>query len=118
MKGFMYILECANGLYYIGSTTHLKVRIDEHQAGMGARFTSKQLPAKLVYFEEFKTVAEAFDREQKVKGWSRKKKEALIYGFKSDLHDLAACKNESHFEKVKARRLAESSDPNEEPASE
>ena len=110
----MYILQCANGLYNVGSTTHPKVRIGEHQAGMGERFTSKQLPAKLVYFEEFNTVAEAFEREQNVKGWGRKKKEALIYGFKKDLHDLSACKNDSHFEKVKARKLVESSDATDE----
>ncbi len=48
MKGFMYILECAQGLYYIGSTIDLKKRIEEHQRGEGANFTTKNLPAKLV----------------------------------------------------------------------
>ena len=50
----------------------------EHQAGFGANHTSSQLPVKLVYFEQFQTIAQAFYREKQIQGWSRKKKEALI----------------------------------------
>jgi putative endonuclease len=96
MAGYMYILECARGWYYVGSTNDLKFRIEEHQAGRGSNFTSKHLPVKLVYFEEFKCVEEAFEREQQVKNWSRKKKEALIYGNKKDLPLFAKCKNKTH----------------------
>ena len=72
----MYILECAKGWYYVGSTQNLKKRIEEHQRGLGANFTAKHLPLKLVYFEEFNHVDLAFDREKQVQKWSRKKKEA------------------------------------------
>lgn len=78
MKGYMYILECANGQYYTGSTVNLERRFLEHQAGKGANFTKKHLPVTLVYYEEFTRVQEAFYREKQVQGWSRKKKEALI----------------------------------------
>ena len=74
MKGFMYILECANGLYYIGSTIDLKKRIGEHQRGEGANFTTKNLPAKLVYFEEFNRIDLAFKRENKYRDGAEKKR--------------------------------------------
>jgi len=38
------------------------------------------LPVKLVYLEEFTRIDEAFYREKRIQGWSRKKKEALIQG--------------------------------------
>ncbi len=97
MKGYMYILECANGMYYTGSTKYLERRLAQHQVGEGANFTRKHLPVKLVYFEEFQRIDEAFYREKQVQGWSRKKKEALINNNPDLLHRLAECKNESHF---------------------
>ena len=78
MKGFMYILKCSNDLYYVGSTNDLEKRIEQHNAGEGASYTRKHRPVKLVYFEEFQKIDDAFYREQQVKGWSRAKKEALI----------------------------------------
>ena len=78
MKGYMYILECADGSYYTGSTTRLELRLQQHQNGTGANHTKKHLPVKLLYYEEFQRIDEAFYREKQVQGWSRKKKEALI----------------------------------------
>jgi putative endonuclease len=78
MKGYMYILECANGQYYTGSTKYLELRIRQHQNGEGANFTKKHLPVKLVYYEEYDRIDTAFFREKQVQGWSRKKKQALI----------------------------------------
>ena len=89
MKGYMYILECCDGTYYTGSTKDLKLRIAQHQSGEGANHTKKRLPVKLVYFEEFKRIDHAFYREKQVQGWNRKKKEALIYGMKDNLPELA-----------------------------
>lgn len=66
MKGWMYILLCANGQYYTGSTNDLERRLAQHQMGEGANFTRKHLPVKLVYFEEFQLVSDAFYREKQV----------------------------------------------------
>ena len=96
MKGYMYILLCANGQYYTGSTNDLERRLAQHQIGEGANFTKKHLPVKLVYFEEFQLVSDAFYREKQVQGWSRQKKEALMYGAQDDLHDLSICNNTTH----------------------
>lgn len=80
----MYILECADGSYYTGSTIDLERRLWEHENLLGANYTKKRLPVKLVYYEEYSRIDEAFYREKQVQGWSRKKKEALIQG-KPDL---------------------------------
>ncbi|MGD8403901.1 MAG: GIY-YIG nuclease family protein [Anaerolineales bacterium] len=77
---WMYILECADGSYYIGSTKNLERRIPEHQQGLGAKYTSNRLPVKLVYGEEYDRVADAYAREKQVQGWRRAKREALIDG--------------------------------------
>jgi putative endonuclease len=89
MKGYMYILKCANGCYYTGSTNNLELRLQQHQAGLGANYTKKHLPVKLIYFEEFQRIDEAFYREKQVQGWNRKKKEALIKGEYTRLPELA-----------------------------
>ena len=75
---YMYILRCSNGLYYVGSTKELAQRIEQHQQGEGSKFTKKHLPVELVYYEEYQRIDEAFIREHQIKGWNRKKKEALI----------------------------------------
>nr|WP_314497372.1 GIY-YIG nuclease family protein [uncultured Chryseobacterium sp.] len=80
----MYILLCADESYYTGSTVDLERRLKEHQKGIGARHTSRRLPVKLLYYEEYNHIADAFYREKQVQGWSRKKKEALM----NDTYDL------------------------------
>jgi putative endonuclease len=80
MKGWMYILECIDGSYYTGSTNDLELRVAQHQAGEGANHTKKRLPVKLVYYEEFQRIDDAFNREKQIQGWGRKKKDALING--------------------------------------
>ena len=77
-KGYMYILECSNGSFYVGSTIDLESRINQHQNGEGSNHTKRYLPVDLVYHEVFSRIDEAFYREKQIQGWSRKKKEALI----------------------------------------
>lgn len=85
----VYILECANGSYYTGSTTDLELRLQQHQSGEGANHTRKHRPVKLRYVEEFERIDDAFYREKQIQGWSRKKKEALILGNEHLLPDLS-----------------------------
>ena len=89
MKGWMYILECSDGSYYTGSTNDLDLRLAQHQTGEGANYTKKRLPVKLIYYEEYSRIDEAFYREKQVQGWGRKKKEALINGSPELLPTLA-----------------------------
>jgi predicted GIY-YIG superfamily endonuclease len=48
--GYTYILLCADGTYYTGSTKDLKKRLQEHQSGRGAEYTSSRLPFQLLYY--------------------------------------------------------------------
>lgn len=93
----MYILLCSDGSYYTGSATDIDKRLREHQAGLAANHTSKKLPVKLVYFEEFQRIDEAFYREKQVQGWSRKKKEALINGEYDKLPELSKSNTKKRF---------------------
>ncbi len=94
---YTYILKCCDDSFYIGSTLNLEKRLEEHNTGEGANYTSKRLPLELVYYEEYDRIDDAFNREKQIQGWTRKKKMALITGTLEDLHLLAECKNSSHF---------------------
>ena len=100
MKGYVYILECANGKYYTGSTNNLARRLEEHELGLGANFTRKFLPVRLIFIEEHPRIDLAFKREKQIQGWSRKKKENLISSNYQNLRLLAECQNESHANSV------------------
>jgi putative endonuclease len=76
----VYILECADGSYYVGSTRSIDLRLEQHASGHGARYTSTRLPVRLAWAQEYDTVAEAYAIEKKLQGWSRAKREALISG--------------------------------------
>jgi putative endonuclease len=89
MKGYLYMLRCADGSYYVGSTTNLELRVAEHQAGEGGTYTAQRLPLEVVYTCEFDSPHEAFLRERQVKGWSRRKKEALVRGDYPALAELS-----------------------------
>lgn len=97
----MYILQCADGSYYTGSTRNLLRRIREHETGEGSKYTKKRLPVKLVYVEEFNRIDHAFYREKQVQNWGRKKKEALIKDSFEELHLLSKCINKSYFKNYK-----------------
>jgi putative endonuclease len=87
MKGYMYILGCADGSFYTSATKDLKYRLEQHQNGEGAKHTKGKgrLPVKLAYYEEFENVKDAFYREKKIKGWRRKQKGALVNGFHENI---------------------------------
>lgn len=86
---WMCILECCDNSYYVGSAKDLKRRMSQHQEGIGSNYTSKRLPVKLVYCEEYDRVDNAFYREKQVQGWARRKREALINGAPGLLPALA-----------------------------
>ena len=86
---FMYILECNDGSYYVGSTVDIERRMFEHQAGTAAEYTRHRLPVVLVYTAEFERVEDAFFMEKRVQNWSRAKRRALIDGRYAELPNLA-----------------------------
>lgn len=78
MSFWVYILRCADNSYYTGHTDSLEKRIAEHQLGEVEGYTSTRRPVVLVFSEEFSSREEALTLEKQIKGWSRKKKEALM----------------------------------------
>ena len=95
IRDYIYILECPNGSYHIGSTRNLSKRLSTHQNGNGANYTKKHLPVCLIYFEEFDQIWKAFYREKQIQRWTSYKKSALVRGDFEKLKELAACKNET-----------------------
>ena len=76
---FVYILECSDQSYYTGVTNNFEKRIAEHKCGINPKcYTYKRRPFELKFIEEFNDVNQAIVREKQIKGWTRKKKEALI----------------------------------------
>jgi Uma2 family endonuclease len=67
---------------------------------LGAKHTAKRLPVKLVHCEFYDRVVDAFYREKQVQKWSRKKKQALIASDENELHHLAECQNETHYQRA------------------
>jgi predicted GIY-YIG superfamily endonuclease len=89
MSFWVYILRCSDGSYYTGHTENLEKRIGMHKSGEITGYTSSKLPIKLVFSEEFPSREEALVSERRIKGWSRKKKEALIKGNWNEISKLA-----------------------------
>jgi putative endonuclease len=83
MKGFhnyyVYIVECSDGSYYTGVTNDLELRLVQHNNGdILKNYTYSRRPVVLKYYEHYKCIRNAIEREKQLKGWSRKKKEALF----------------------------------------
>jgi putative endonuclease len=75
---FVYILRCADGTLYTGSTTDLVARERAHNEGRGAKYTAGRGPVRVVYSEAHESRSAAQKREAELKRWTRKKKDALI----------------------------------------
>lgn len=84
----VYILKCFNKAYYTGSTNNLDRRLQEHFSGRGGHYTKTNPPIELLYTEKFQTQKQALQREIQLKGWTRRKKEALISGNLQRLKEL------------------------------
>lgn len=69
-KYFTYVLECEDGSLYKGFSKNLFVRIDQHLAGKGAKWTKEHKPVSIIHFEEFETEQEAVEREKYFKSGS------------------------------------------------
>ena len=91
----VYIVACKDWSYYIGITNDLEKRLWEHNTGQDENsYTYSRRPVELKYFETFADVNQAIAREKQLKGWSRKKKQALIAENFNRLKELAKSKNQ------------------------
>jgi putative endonuclease len=76
---YLYILKCCDGSLYTGITSDMRRRMKSHNDGNGGRYTRCRLPVSLIYSEPYTTKSDALKRELQLKGWTKKKKLALIH---------------------------------------
>jgi predicted GIY-YIG superfamily endonuclease len=75
---FVYILRCADGTLYTGSTDDVQRRLAAHNSGKGAKYTRGRTPVEVVYTEECESYSAALKREYAIKQLSRQEKWNLI----------------------------------------
>jgi len=103
MSFWVYILRCADGSYYTGHTDNLEKRIGEHETGaIPSCYTFKRRPLQLVFSQDCATREEALAAEQQIKGWSRKKKEAMMRSDWGEVSRLAKSRASVRAEPVEA----------------
>ena len=76
---YLYILQCRDNSLYTGITNNLERRFKEHLKKT-THYTGYNPPIKILYKEIYQYKSEALKRETQIKGWTRKKKLALIKG--------------------------------------
>jgi len=74
---FAYLLRCADGSLYAGSTNDLAAREARHNEGRGGRYTSGRRPVHVVYSESFDSLQAAMARERELKRLTKAAKERL-----------------------------------------
>ncbi len=87
---YVYILSSWKKVLYIGSTNNLDRRMYEHKSKQFGGFTAIYNVNRLVYYEEYLTDTDAFNRERQLKGWLRIKKTELIEKENPEWNDLSA----------------------------
>jgi len=74
----VYLLRCADGTFYAGSTTDPVRRLAEHQAGQGCRYTRARRPVRLAWSQPCRDRGSAQRREACLKSLPREAKAGLI----------------------------------------
>lgn len=78
MPHFVYIVRCRDGSLYTGYAKDPAARLEKHNSGKGAKYTSGRRPVTLVFTQKFRSLSRALKREHELKRWTRSKKEALV----------------------------------------
>ncbi len=89
---YLYILLCNKAFFYTGVTNKLDKRLQNHKLDYSPH-TKRYKYIELVYTENFPARREAEKREKQIKGWTNKKKKALIEGKIKQLRKLSKSKS-------------------------
>ncbi len=88
-ESYVYILASdRNGTLYVGVTSDLDKRIQEHKLKIRKSFTQKYNVDKLVYYEVHFDIQTAIHREKCIKKWNRKWKIDLVESMNLQWEDL------------------------------
>lgn len=74
----VYLLRCADGTFYCGSTNDLARRVDQHNRGRGARYCRGRGPVEVVASRDGLTRSEAGRLERRVQRTPRERKLAVL----------------------------------------
>ncbi len=85
---YVYILTNQSRTLYVGMTSDLTRRMEEHRTGAVSGFTSRYHVTQLVYYEASENVQAVAARERQLKNWSRPKKQGLVDRFNPGWRDL------------------------------
>jgi predicted GIY-YIG superfamily endonuclease len=77
---WVYILQSADGTFYVGQTTNVPERVRKHRYGLGSKHTREHLAFRLIFVQHFPSLIEAVQREKQLKQGTRAKNEALASG--------------------------------------
>ena len=87
--GWIYILtNRPNGTLYVGVTSDLARRVQEHRDGVLDGFTKRHGLKRLVYAKRHDDIRMALQREKNIKHWSRAWKVRLIHADNPEWDDL------------------------------
>ena len=86
----VYIMASArNGTLYVGVTSKLGLRVEQHKLGTFEGFSKRYACKSLLWWERHATMPPAILREKQIKRWRREKKVWLIESLNPDWHDLS-----------------------------
>jgi predicted GIY-YIG superfamily endonuclease len=74
----VYILRCADGSLYTGIAKDTARRLQQHNRGVGAKYTRSRRPVELVYRTSCASRSEALSREYAIKQMSVRQKREMI----------------------------------------
>lgn len=86
---YVYIMSNRSKTIYTGMTNGLRKRVIQHKLGINEGFTKRYKIDRLVYWESYQYVRDAFAREKEIKGWLRIKKIQLIVSMNPTWKDLS-----------------------------
>ncbi|MCW5877218.1 MAG: GIY-YIG nuclease family protein [Anaerolineales bacterium] len=84
----VYIVGNKTGVLYVGVTSDLADRMEQHKTKAVSGFSSKYGTDRLLFFEVFEHPIDALRAEKMIKGWRRSKKLDLIRTINPTFRDL------------------------------
>jgi putative endonuclease len=87
--GYTYIMGSPTGTLYIGVTSNIYTRVQQHKTGAFEGFSKQYNCTRLLYYEQHEDISQSIAREKQLKGWRREKKLNLIRTTNPNFKDLA-----------------------------
>jgi len=89
MTGYTYIMGSQTGTLYIGVTSDIYIRVQQHKNATYEGFSKEHSCTRLLYYEQHEDISQSIAREKQLKGWRREKKLTLIRTQNPNFKDLA-----------------------------